>query len=266
MPTPPKPLDIGGRLLGGHGRALICTPLVGRTTAALKAELTAILPQGPDLVEWRVDFFDAVANQREVLSAAAELRALAGGVPIIFTRRAAHEGGEPIAIDEDAVVALYGALCASGDIDVVDYELSQPEHHLRTVRAVSQAHGVALIVSCHDFHATPDSAEMVATLLRAEREGADIAKLAVMPRAPGDVLRLLDATLQAGAALRIPLITMSMGALGAITRICGWQYGSSVTFAVGQRISAPGQIPIKELRSAMAALGEQQVSDPTAGV
>jgi 3-dehydroquinate dehydratase-1 len=111
-------------------------------------------------------------------------------------------------------------------------------------------------VSCHDFHATPGSAEMVATLLRAEREGADIAKLAVMPRAPGDVLRLLDATLQAGAALRIPLITMSMGALGAMTRICGWQYGSSVTFAVGQRVSAPGQIPIKELRGAMAALGE----------
>jgi 3-dehydroquinate dehydratase-1 len=254
--TNTKPLDIRGRLLGGNGRALVCTPLVGRTTSALKAELAAILPKSPDLVEWRIDFFDAIADQDQVLAAAAELRALAGGIPIVFTRRALHEGGEPIALDEDAVVALYAALCASGDIDIVDYELSQPEHHRRRVRAVSQAHGVALIVSCHDFDATPAFEEMLGTLLRAEREGADIAKLAVMPRSQNDVLRLLDASLQASAALRIPLITMSMGGLGAVTRVCGWQYGSSVTFAVGQRISAPGQIPIAALRAAMAALGE----------
>lgn len=250
-----KRLDIRGRRLGGDGRALVCTPLVGRTTAALKAELAAIVPQAPDLVEWRVDFFEAIANPREVLAAAAALRALAGGIPIVFTRRAEHEGGEPIAIDEDTVVALYGELCASGDIDAVDYELSQPDHHRRKVRAVSQAHGVALIVSCHDFKATPANREMLETLLRAERAGADIAKLAVMPQTAADVLRLLDATLQASAALHIPLITMSMGGLGAMTRICGWQYGSSVTFAVGQRVSAPGQIPIDALRGAMAALG-----------
>ncbi len=251
-----KPLDIRGRRLGGPGRALVCTPLVGRSSAALKAELAAILPKRPDLIEWRIDFFGAIADQRQVLAAAAELRALAGSIPIVFTRRAEHEGGEPIPVDEATVVELYAALCASGDIDLVDYELSQAEHHRRRVRAVSQAHGVAMIVSCHDFSATPGAAEMLHTLLRAEREGADIAKLAVMPHSPSDVLRLLDTTLQASAALRIPLITMSMGGIGALSRVCGWQYGSSVTFAVGQRISAPGQIPIEALRGAMAALGE----------
>jgi 3-dehydroquinate dehydratase-1 len=256
MTTKLKPLDIRGRRLGGPGRALICTPLVGRTIAALKAELAAILPKAPDLIEWRVDFFGAIADQRQVLAAAAELRALSGSIPIVFTRRAVHEGGEPIPVDEETVVELYGALCASGDIDLVDYELSQAEGHRRRVRAVSQAHGVAMIVSCHDFSTTPGAAEMLHTLLRAEREGADIAKLAVMPRSPSDVLRLLDASLQASAALRIPLITMSMGGIGALSRVCGWQYGSSVTFAVGQRVSAPGQIPIETLRGAMAALGE----------
>jgi 3-dehydroquinate dehydratase-1 len=95
---------------------------------------------------------------------------------------------------------------------------------------------------------------MLETLLRSEREGADVAKLAVMPRSPSDVLRLLDTTLQANAALRIPLITMSMGSLGAVSRVCGWQYGSSVTFAVGHQVSAPGQIPIAALRGAIGAL------------
>jgi 3-dehydroquinate dehydratase-1 len=251
-----KPLDIRGRHLGASDRALVCTPLVGRTTAALKAELAAIMPKSPDLIEWRIDFFDAIADQDQVLAAAAELRTLVRGIPIVFTRRAEHEGGEPIALDENAVVDLYAALCASGHIDVVDYELSQPEHHRRRVRAVSQAYGVALIVSHHDFNATPSTEQMLATLARAQREGANIAKLAVMPRTQQDVLRLLDVTLQASAALDIPLITMSMGGLGAVTRVCGWQYGSSVSFAVGQRVSAPGQIPIEVLRGAMAALGE----------
>jgi 3-dehydroquinate dehydratase-1 len=254
MMSKSKPIEIAGRLLGRPGRALVCTPLVGRSTAALLAELAAILPKGPDLVEWRVDFFDAIADQGKVLAAAEQLRALAGSVPIIFTRRAAHEGGEPIGIDEDSVVELYAALCASGYVDLVDYELSHAAHHRRRVRAVSQAHGVAMIVSCHDFGGTPTSADMLGTLARAEFERADIAKLAVMPRVPSDVLRLLETTLLANAALRIPLITMSMGGMGAVSRVCGWQFGSSVTFAVGHQVSAPGQMPVEVLRGAMAAL------------
>jgi 3-dehydroquinate dehydratase-1 len=249
-----KPLDIGGRQLGCHDRALVCTPLVGRSSAALRAELGAIVPKAPDLIEWRVDFFDAIADLDQVLAAAAQLRAMSGSIPIVLTRRAVHEGGEAIALDEDGVVDLYAALCASGDIDAVDYELSQPEHQRRRVRAVSQAYGVRMIVSSHDFHATPPVEAMLETLLRAGRAGADVAKLAVMPRQPADVLRLLEATVLASTALDIPLITMSMGSLGAMTRIFGWRYGSSVSFAAGQRRSAPGQLPIEALRAAAAAL------------
>jgi 3-dehydroquinate dehydratase-1 len=258
MTNNPKPLEFFGRRMGGQGRALICVPLVGRTAHALQAELAAILPKAPDLLEWRIDFFDAIADQRQVLETAAQLRRQAGSVPIILTRRSVQEGGEPIALDEDSVAELYAALCASGLVDFVDYELGQPLHHRRRVRAVSQAHGVALIASYHNFHATPATAEMLDTLARAEREGADVAKLAVMPHTPADVLQLLEASLLASAALRIPLITMSMGTLGAISRVCGWRYGSSVTFGAGQRVSAPGQIPIEALRAAMAALEDRE--------
>lgn len=249
-----KPLDIGGRRLSCHDRALVCTPLVGRSIAALTSELAAIVPKAPDLVEWRIDFFGAIADPQQVLAAAAHVRLLSGSIPIVLTRRAVHEGGEPIALDEDGVVDLYAALCASGHIDAVDYELTQPEHHRRRIRAVSQAHGVRMIVSSHDFQATPPVEHMFETLLRAGRAGADVAKLAVMPREPADVLRLLEATSLASNALDIPLITMSMGGLGAMTRVFGWRYGSSVSFAAGQRTSAPGQIPIETLRGMMTAL------------
>ena len=48
--------------------------------------------------------------------------------------------------------------------------------------------------------------------------GADIAKLAVMPAAPADAARLLEATaLAAERRPETPLITMAMGPLGAVT-------------------------------------------------
>jgi 3-dehydroquinate dehydratase-1 len=70
-----------------------------------------------------------------------------------------------------------------------------------------------------------------------------------MPRDRGDVLTLLAATSQADAKARIPLISMSMGPLGSVTRMIGGIFGSSLSFAVGEGSSAPGQIPIADLNA-----------------
>ena len=80
------------------------------------------------------------------------------------------------------------------------------------------------------------------------------AKVAVMPRDLDDVLTLLTATRAASKKLRIPLISMSMGPLGAVTRMMGGVFGSSLSFAVGAAASAPGQVPIEDLNTALAIL------------
>ena len=82
-----------------------------------------------------------------------------------------------------------------------------------------------------------------------EQAGADIAKIAVMPKELRDVLTLLDATLSAHNTLQIPLISMSMGGYGSLSRLFGWVFGSSVSFAVGEKASAPGQVPIEQLNT-----------------
>lgn len=252
-----KSLKVRGKTLKPHGQTLICTPLIARTTDALQRELAVVLPKLPDLIEWRVDFFDDIHEPARVVETAHALRKAAGSIPIIFTRRAAHEGGEALAIAEEAVVALYEAVCASGAVDIIDYELSQSAEHRARLRAASRAHGVALILSYHNFQSTPAVAELIEKMTAAEQGGADIAKVAVMPQTSGNVLVLLEATLKASEKVGIPLITMSMGAAGAISRLCGWQYGSAMTFAVGSGRSAPGQIPIEELRAAMALLAPE---------
>ncbi len=70
-----------------------------------------------------------------------------------------------------------------------------------------------------------------------------------MPRDRGDVLTLLAATDEANRKARIPLISMSMGPLGSVTRMIGGVFGSSLSFAVGEGSSAPGQIPIADLNA-----------------
>ena len=87
-----------------------------------------------------------------------------------------------------------------------------------------------------------------------EKLDADVAKVAVMPQKLEDVLTLMQATLAASRELRIPVISMSMGAWGALSRLFGGVFGSALTFAVGAASSAPGQVPIEDVRAALALL------------
>lgn len=81
-----------------------------------------------------------------------------------------------------------------------------------------------------------------------EALGADIWKIAVMPQNGRDVLTLLDATLTMTEAEDCsPVISMSMAALGAVSRLSGEVFGSAVTFAAAGRASAPGQISVDKM-------------------
>ena len=123
------------------------------------------------------------------------------------------------------------------------------------LRAVSAENGITMIMSYHNFQLTPEPSVLpTASSLEAERLGADVAKVAVMPRDPQDVLTLLAATYRAGQTIGVPLITMSMGGVGSLSRIMGWVYGSAATFAVGKSSSAPGQIAIEDLRAVLATV------------
>ena len=84
--------------------------------------------------------------------------------------------------------------------------------------------------------------------------GADILKLAVMPGSPENVLDLLYATSHANWSGKAPVITMSMGSLGSLSRISGQIFGSAVTFGTVGEASAPGQLAIDDLRIIMKIL------------
>lgn len=254
-----KVIDIRGRQLGG-ATPLICSPLVGRTRDAILAEAATVVAKKPDVIEWRVDFFAGIGDTAAVLDTGRALRAAVGNAPIIFTRRSLREGGEPIAIGDEEVVVLYDAVGASGLVDFLDFEMGNDGDQVRRVRDSACRHGIRVILSYHNFESTPGIDFLVQRFVEAEQLGADVAKVAVMPRDRDDVLALLAATSRAEAKARIPLISMSMGPLGAVTRMIGGVFGSSLSFAVGAGSSAPGQLPIADLAAVYDIIGRTRVA------
>lgn len=235
----------------GDETPLLCTPLVGQTHQRVLAEAASVIAQKPDILEWRVDHFERIADPEAVLDTLRALRAAAGSLPIIFTCRSATEGGEAIAIGEGQVVELHAAVAAAKLVDLIDFEMDNDPAQVRAVRECTRAHGTRLILSHHNFHYTPGLDTLVERFLRAEQLGADVAKVAVMPRDRSDVLTLLAATARADDKTRIPLISMSMGPLGSVSRMIGGLFGSALSFAVGESASAPGQIPVGDLVSVL---------------
>lgn len=246
-----------GSLEIGKGRPIIIVPLTSATLEELKAE-AAMLSRFPvDMAEWRVDMFggNSPVPRDTVLSALEELRSLLS-VPLLATFRTSDEGGScPVTDDEYA--GLCSALCESGRIDLLDVEAFFRSGHARDIIIRAHDCGVPVVASNHDFHTTPDREELVRRLCFMQDElEADILKIAVMPECRADVLTLLAATEEMYARARKPLITMSMGPLGVISRVCGQSFGSAATFGAAARASAPGQMDAAVLDSVLRSLSE----------
>ncbi|MBM7645848.1 3-dehydroquinate dehydratase-1 [Scopulibacillus daqui] len=246
-----KRIQLRGKTLGDPAQPLICTPIIGRTQKEILQELTHVTAKKPDLIEWRADFFDKIENTDEVIALAKRIRENAGDIPVIFTNRSQREGGQPIPLSEKEILEMYIEICKNTAADIIDFELSNRLEHLRYLRKVSHDAGLKMIMSYHHFESTPSQDVLMKKLLEAEACGADIAKAAVMPKTLKDVLTLLNVTYEGNKKLNIPLITISMGGYGTLTRMFGGVFGSCVTFAVGENSSAPGQIPIEDLKTVL---------------
>jgi 3-dehydroquinate dehydratase-1 len=167
------------------------------------------------------------------------------GLPIIATNRCQKEGGRWDGTEGARVELLMSALTR---VDAVDVELSAPLRN-RVVDAVRSLNRV-LIISSHDFKATPPASVMTATLEQAMAARADIAKLAVTPNSAADTLALLTVTQEAD----FPVSTIAMGKLGSHTRVVAPIYGSVLTYGAVEDAVAPGQFRIDELKHFMEML------------
>lgn len=238
----------------GEGRPKVIIPIVARSETDILAEAKAFATLDADCVEWRADWFDAVGDASALNRCLQGLREALCEKLLLVTLRTRAEGGE-----SDLTAGQYAdfcaTVCASGCADLLDLELLPTGEALPAL--IRQAHeaGVRVVCSSHDFEKTPPRAEMVARMVQMQQAGADLPKLAVMPQCRADVLELLAATAEmADAHPQTPVITMSMGALGAVSRLCGEAFGSAMTFANPGTASAPGQVELAVVNTVLKSL------------
>ena len=246
-------ITVKNTIIGGP-EFLICLPLSAAERSDLFKEAAVIKSLGPDLVEWRIDGYGHVQDIANSLDALAKLRIQFMDTPLIFTCRVHSEGGLK-KLNDNQRQCLFTEAIASGNLDIVDIELCNDASFIQSIMKAAKNASAQVILSYHNFEMTPDQTFIFDTLLKAQDLGADIAKVAVMPKGHHDVLVLLNATLKARQqGLKIPAITMSMGPQGRVTRMVGGLFGSDITFASATTPSAPGQLPIEILRQTTAAL------------
>lgn len=205
-----------------------------------------------DVVEYRLD--------RSVDGVDA-LRSYDGVLPVLATNRVEREGGKaaatPARLDTLETAVEQPAVAA------VDVELSAIRNG-RAGRVVdrARAHDVAVVVSVHDFEATPDR-KRLRRLLRAADEHGDIAKLAVTAERPGDVLDLLAVTHELSTA-GVPLATVAMGEVGRHSRAVTPLYGSRLGYAPVDPAdaTAPGQYDLETLRTLLDQLRGTSLDRP----
>ena len=278
----------GRSIPGPGGLPAVAVSLTGPSLAQARTQARSAIDAGADVLELRVDLLEeagalaAPAPLDAATAAAQVLECLRGlreaidttdgadaGSPVLLTCRTAAEGGRAQLDD-----AAYGSLLRSVLDGLADWA---PERRPAAIdvevqrgclpQVCTQAHALSIdvVASFHDFEATPADEALEEVLARMAREGADLAKIAVWPTSADDVARLLGVCARATAGARernglgVPVAAMSMGTLGAVSRVAP-AFGSALTFAVvpdeqGQaRASAPGQLPIQDVRRCLELL------------
>ncbi len=238
----------------GDGIPKICVPIVAVTRENILEEAKNFLNIPVDLVEWRVDWFEDVFEMEKVKDTLAALREVLKEIPILFTFRTAKEGGER-EISRETYATLNEEIAKTKLVDLIDVEAFTGDKIVRDIIAVAHENGVKVVASNHDFDKTPAEEDIIYRLRKMQDLGADIPKIAVMPKSKLDVLTLLSATekMRSFYADR-PIITMSMARTGVLSRICGEVFGSCLTFGAAKKASAPGQMGVEDLSQVLSML------------
>ncbi|MDO4491466.1 MAG: type I 3-dehydroquinate dehydratase [Lachnospiraceae bacterium] len=237
----------------GDGTPKICVPVVGRTREEICSQAAEIAAVEPDLVEWRVDYYEDIFVPEKAEKTLRDLTEILKEIPVLFTFRSSLEGGEK-EITAQAYAELNIWAASQQGVALVDVEGRRADLDSRALVAAIHEAGTPVVVSNHFFHETPGTEMLVQIFQELEDTGADILKLAVMPENEMDVIRLLQVTTELREKTEKPVITMSMGKLGVVSRISGSLTGSAMTFGTVGAASAPGQLPVKELRKILGCL------------
>lgn len=223
-------------------------PITAKTKqqALEQAQMIAENPNA-DMAEFRIDLLDFASDTKAVIALGKELNQVLKNKPLIATIRTANEGGK-LKVSDAEYEKIYTEYLKQPFMQLLDIEMFRDQARVEKLTQRAHQKNVLVIMSNHDFDKTPAQQDIEQRLLKQDQMGADILKIAVMPKSKQDVLTLMNATLNVSQKSKKPLLTMSMGRLGTISRIATANMGGSMSFGMIGEASAPGQIDVAQLK------------------
>jgi len=213
-----------------------------------KRTIRRALLAGADALEIRVDTFSR--RDPEVIRRDIErLRGYEGAaeVPLIITCRDRGEGGAR-GVGASQKREIFRAVMPL--VQYVDIEIRKASLFGEVIGEAGRA-GVGVIMSYHDFRATPGAGRLEAVIKKGFGSEGDVVKIAATVRTLVELRRL--ASLLLGEAA--PLIVIAMGPLGRASRVFFPLLGSLTTYGSVTSSSAPGQLSVRELAAAFRTYG-----------
>jgi 3-dehydroquinate dehydratase/shikimate dehydrogenase len=192
---------------------------------------------GETFLEWRLDYLDHPAKGSEAIRPF--LDEFPETVVLATCRRHQNHGKFNGSIEEQLAILDRAIRNGAQAIDV-EIETAEAAHD-----KLAQFRGrVQVIVSYHNFEATPPMDTVVGRLLKVQ---ADAYKIITTARKPSDNIRVL---LAARGLPRQHVVVLATGELGFPTRVLAPVFGSIYTYAapIFAGGSAAGQVSARQLR------------------
>lgn len=162
-------------------------------------------------------------------------------VPLLFTNRAAWEGG--LCKDEDGKRLQALKIAIEAGASFVDVELRTEPTARDELIAFAKGKNVKTIVSYHDFNATPEQNLLEDILARIVASNADVAKIVTTCLCPQDIKKVMSLYFSPFAS-KTRLCAFCMAKAGRISRLTCIALGSPFIYVSSDEGSqtAPGQL------------------------
>lgn len=213
-----------------HTSPMIATSIQGRSLD----EIFALLESGEhEMAEIRLDRCPLSEEEIEELFSATD-------VPLIATCRQAEDS-----LAERKILRAVASGAAFADV-----ETEAPAVTIKRVKSACREYGTRLIISFHEFEATPSGEELERVLSTALSQGADIVKIVTTACSPDDPATLYRLYRKAPQGR---LIAFAMGPEGKPSRLECLALGAPFTYAALSEgeAAAPGQWPVAEMKEAL---------------
>jgi len=198
-----------------------------------------------DFIEVRLDSFE---TSRKLSDLSAHTR-----TPLIATNKLIIEKGRFQGTEAERQKTLLDA--AESGFEYIDVDLSNPKLQ-DTIKSLKEL-GAKPIVSFHKFDGALTVPEMNAILEKQLASGASVCKIISTAKQVQDNLTALNFISE--NAGKTKLVCFCIGEQGKVSRLLSPVFGAFFTFASLEEGSetAPGQISIREMKTAYSLLGQK---------